>query len=258
MAALPRIAFHETAAAASALEEHGAVVLEGALPAELCREVIHRIDALQAAPWDAVNADGMDRYLCVFNRDAAWLRFLDRPGIIDTAEHVLGENCHVIGMTAWRCHPGFQGEPLHVDYLPITWPAHTLPATIRIPAFILTAHFYLHDIDQALAPTRVVAGSHRAGRAPFAGECTCEAQQPEPVLAAAGDVLLFRSDVWHSGSDNLTASRTRYLLQVHYGRREMAQHFVPFIDFRIDPAVLAAATPRQRRLLGDHSPGPYD
>jgi hypothetical protein len=71
-------------------------------------------------------------------------------------------------------------------------------------------------------------------------------------------VLFFRSDLWHSGSDNRTPNEIRYLLQVHYGRREMAQHFAPYLTWRFNPDVLAAATRRQRRLLGDHSAGAYD
>jgi ectoine hydroxylase-related dioxygenase (phytanoyl-CoA dioxygenase family) len=103
-----------------------------------------------------------------------------------------------------------------------------------------------------------VAGSHRAGRAPHAGETFWNGRSAEPVLAHAGDALVFRSDVWHAGSDNTSVDTVRYLLQVHYGRREMAQHFSPFIDWRFDPAVIAAASKRQRRLLGDHEPGAYD
>ena len=46
----------------------------------------------------------------------------------------------------------------------------------------------------------------------------------QPVLCRAGDVLMFRSELWHAGSNNRTADRTRYLLQVHYGRRMVAQN----------------------------------
>jgi hypothetical protein len=38
----------------------------------------------------------------------------------------------------------------------------------------------------------------------------------------------------------------------------MAQHFAPYLEWRFHPDVIAAATPRQRRLLGDHAPGPFD
>jgi ectoine hydroxylase-related dioxygenase (phytanoyl-CoA dioxygenase family) len=200
----------------------------------------------------------MDRYLCVFNRDPYWLQFTDRPGLIDLAEAALGADCHLIGMTAWRSHPGYRAEELHVDYLPFSNGDSALRASWRIPIFILTVHFYLNDVAADLAPTRIVPGSHRAARAPRDGDSAWQGHEPEIILARAGDALVFRSDVWHAGSDNRSQHDTRYLLQIHYGRREIAQHFSPFTQWRFNPAVLAAASKRQRRLLGDHEPGAYD
>lgn len=263
---IPRHALYETDAMLRALDQHGAVIVRGALDAGLCARARTAVDALKPVHWDEVHVDprglggghALDRYLCVFNRDPYWLQFLDRPGIVDLAEAALGTDCHVIGETAWRSHPRFRGEALHADYLPMTWPDNTLPETVRVPMFILTVHYYLCDVAPDLAPTRIIPGSHRAGRAPLADEHAWRGTAPQAVLASAGDALVFRSDVWHAGSDNTTRESVRYLLQVHYGRREMAQHFSPFTAWRFDPRVLAAATRRQRRLLGDHEPGPYD
>jgi ectoine hydroxylase-related dioxygenase (phytanoyl-CoA dioxygenase family) len=261
---VPELPLGATAPLACALDEAGCAIVRGALPLALCDRARSVIDALEPVHWDETHTDPrgggrfLDRYLCVFNRNPFWLPFLDRPGIVDLAEAVLGVDCHVIGMTAWRCHPGYRGDALHVDYAPVTWPADAMPDTVRVPVFVLTAHFYLNAVTADRAPTRIVPGSHRAGRAPRADEDGWGGITPVTVLANAGDVLVFRSDVWHAGSDNASADRVRYLLQVHYGRRAMAQHFSPFMDWRFAPAVLAAATPRQRRLLGDHEPGPYD
>jgi len=263
---IPRHALYETKAMLRALELQGAVLIPGALDASLSTTTRATIDALRATHWDEARDDprgfdggrALDRYLCVFNRDPFWLQFLDRPGIIDLAEAALGPDCHVIGETAWRSHPGFRGEPLHADYLPVTWPEGALPDAVRIPMCILTAHFYLCDVPAGLAPTRLIPGSHRAGRAPDADERDWQGVPAQAIVAREGDALVFRSDVWHAGSDNTTRDRVRYLLQVHYGRREMAQHFSPFMEWRFAPAVLAAASRRQRRLLGDHQPGPYD
>ena len=257
-------AVYEIEAMRDALEGDGCASMAGALTQEQCESAIARIDALEPLHWDEAHGRAgaadrrLDRYLNVFNRDPYWLQFIDRPGIIDLAESALGPDCHIIGETAWRSHPGFVGEPLHADYAPIAWPDGALPGALRIPMFVLTVHFYLTDVTADLAPTRVVAGSHRAGRAPNADETSWNGREAAAVLARAGDALVFRSDLWHAGSDNRTAERVRYLLQVHYGRREMAQHFSPYLDWRFNPAVLAAATKRQRRLLGDHDPGPYD
>jgi hypothetical protein len=256
-----RYAVYETHALASALDVDGYARVAAALTREQCETAKRRIDALEPLHWDETRDAGgreLDRYLNVFNRDPFWLGFLDRPGIIDLAEAVLGVDCHVIGETAWRSHPGYAGDPLHVDYAPLEWPEGALRNDVRIPAFILTVHFYLDDVTADLAPTRVVAGSHRAGRAPRAGETAWNGHDAQAVLAAAGDALVFRSDVWHAGSENRTASDVRYLLQVHYGRRDMAQRYGPHLAPRFEPRVLAAATKRQRRLLGEHEPGPYE
>jgi ectoine hydroxylase-related dioxygenase (phytanoyl-CoA dioxygenase family) len=259
-------AVYETQAMLAALDIDGCVFVPGALTAEQCESARRRIDALEPLHWDETHAVDdvgatdrrLDRYLNVSNRDAYWLQYLDRPGIIELAESALGADCHIIGETAWRSHPGSIGEALHADYLPLAWRTGELPDAVRIPVFIMTVHYYLSEVTTELAPTRIVPGSHRAGRAPRQDERAWQGHEPEIVLASPGDALVFRSDVWHAGSDNRTAASVRYLLQVHYGRREMAQHFSPYLDWRFDPSVLAAASRRQRRLLGDHEPGPYD
>jgi len=38
----------------------------------------------------------------------------------------------------------------------------------------------------------------------------------------------------------------------------VAQKFSPYLHFSFNPEVLAAATPRQRRLLGEHEAAEYD
>ena len=261
-----RYAVHETAEMLAALDVEGCAFVPRALTDAQCARARERIDALEPLHWDEAHGRSdfgradrhVDRYLNVFNRDAWWLQFLDRPGIIDLAEAALGADCHVIGETAWRSHPGYRGDPLHADYLPLTWPDGALPEPVRIPIFVLTVHYYLGDVDADLAPTLIIPGSHRAGRAPREGEDAWEGRAPQTVPAEAGDALVFRSDLWHAGSANASQESVRYLLQVHYGRRETAQHFSPYLEWRFDPAALAAASSRQRRLLGDHEPAAYD
>lgn len=214
------------------------------------------IDALEPLHWDFVGAT--DHYKNVFNRDPYWLHFIDREGVIDLAEGSLGFDCHIIGQTAWRSHPGHHGVGLHLDYLPMHWPEPGVPENVNVPMFLCTAHFYLSPQPTELCPTFVIPGSHRAGRKPLRSERHWRGRTPQPVLCEAGDVLFFRSDLWHSGSANLTTDQSRYLLQVHYGRREMAQHFSPYLDSEFNHEVLAACSDRQLRLLGDHRQGAYD
>lgn len=248
---------NETARHLADLHEWGFVLLPGVLDSERIAAVRAAIDCLQPIHWDYQGLVD-DHYKCVFNRDPFWLPYLDLPGVIELAEAALGADCHVIGQTAWRSHPGFVGAELHVDYLAMALPEALLAdPTFVLPMQICTAMLYLDDINADLCPTRVIPGSHQSGRTPKAGEDSWRGCHAEPVLCRAGDVLMLRSELWHAGSRNRT-DRSRYLLQVHYGRRMVAQKFSPYLRFRFNPTVLAAATPRQRRLLGEHAAAEYD
>ncbi|MFO0957564.1 MAG: phytanoyl-CoA dioxygenase family protein [Isosphaeraceae bacterium] len=253
---LPTYRPDEVGRMAAAMHEDGFVLIPKVLDAATVAEARDRIDRLQPLRWDFQGPT--DHYKNVFNRDPFWLSFLDRPGVIDVAEACLGSQCHIIGETAWRSHPGHRGVRLHLDYQAFEWPEGSWPEGVPIPMFLATAHFYLSPQHHRLCPTYVIPGSHRAGRRPARTDTHWQGRIPQAVLCEAGDVLFFRSDLWHSGSDNLMEETCRYLLQVHYGRREMAQHFAPYLDWRFHPGVIAECSPRQRRLLGEHPQGAYD
>jgi len=154
-----------TARRLQALHRDGVVLLPKVLDQAQIQRLRNAIDDLKPRHWDYSGL--LDHYKCVFNRHPLWLPFLDLPGVIELAEEALGVDCHVIGQTAWRCHPGFVGQPLHLDYLVMELPQRVLadPA-FELPMQICTAHLYPDDIDADLCPTWVVPGSHRAGRAP--------------------------------------------------------------------------------------------
>ena len=247
-----------TAERLAALHRDGFVLLPGVLEPSRIDQARAAIDRLSPVGLDYQGLVD-DHYKCVFNRAPFWLQFIDLPGVIELAEAALGSDCHLIGQTAWRSRPGFVCGELHVDYLVMELPESLLaePA-FQLPMQVCTAHLYLSDIDAALCPTLVIPGSHRAGRKPHPGERQWQGREAEPVLCQAGDVLFFRSDLWHAGSRNRSIERSRYLLQVHYGRRMVAQKFSPYLAWQFNPDVLAAATSRQRRLLGEHEPSEYD
>lgn len=246
-----------TSSRLQALHQQGFVLLPGVLAAPQIDALRAAIDRLQPQHWDYSGL--VDHYKCVFNRDPLWLPYLDYPGVIELAEAALGADCHVIGQTAWRSHPGFVGAELHLDYLVMELPPALLAdPSFELPMQICTAHFYLDDIDEDLCPTWVIPGSHRAGRKPRPGENQWQGVAAQAVLCRAGDVLMFRSELWHAGSRNRTPDRSRYLLQVHYGRRMVAQKFSPYLAWQFNPEVLAACSPRQRRLLGEHAEAEYD
>lgn len=263
--ALPLVAHENLSGQVSAMETEGFAYLPGVLDAAAVEVLRASMDRLTAIPesfdrhWTPEHRGYLNKSINnAFNRDPLFLPCLDQPGVIELAEAVHGEDCHVIGMTAWMTGPGRLDQRLHTDWLPLPLPEDILAdPRVRIPIFITTAHFYLDDLYPELGPTHFVPGSHRSGRAP-AGATHWNGVEEQSMLCKAGDAVHFRSEVWHRGTAN-TSSQTRYLLQVHYARRMITQKFPPYLNrFQFDEGILASATPRQRRLLGEHRQSSYD
>lgn len=263
---LPLTSYRELPDQVAAVHSDGYAYFPAQLDADQVAALRRAMDALTALPesydrdWQPPEHPYLNKSINnVFNRDPVFLPYLDMPGVIELAEALHGADYHVIGMTAWVTGPGRPDQRLHADWQPLEIPEDLMDdERIRIPVFITTAHYYLDDVDAALGPTAFVPGSHRAGRPPRAGETSWKGQEEQAILCRAGDVVLFRSEVWHRGTAN-TSRRTRYLLQVHYGRRMITQKFPPYLNrFRFAPEILERCTPRQLRLLGDHTQGSYD
>jgi len=248
-----------------AMSEDGYAYLPGVLNSAEITDLRAAMDRLEAIPasYDRHTLPAAGGFLNksinnVFNRDLLFLAYVDRSGVIELAEAVHGSDCHLIGMTAWLTGPGRPEQRLHADWQPLTLPPEVMSHPgVKIPIYITTAHYYLDDLTEELGPTQFIPGSHRAGRAPK-GDTSYQGLGPQSILCKAGDVVIFRSEVWHRGTAN-RSQQVRYLLQVHYAQRMITQKFPPYLNrFQFDEAILARATPRQRRLLGEHKPSNYD
>jgi len=249
-----------------ALEQDGYVYFPGVITADEVVELRDAMDRLEARPEEFDRHTDPDTHGFlnksinnVFNRDPVFLPYLDRPEVIGVVEAAHGADCHVIGMTAWMTGPGRPDQGIHVDWQPLELPEDILDdPRVEVPVYITTAHYYLDDIYKELGPTQFIPGSHRAGRRPSNGESTWRGIEPRSIMCSAGDAVLFRCEVWHRGTANMS-NRVRYLLQVHYAQRMITQKFPPYLNrFRFDPAILSRATGRQRRLLGEHVQSNYD
>lgn len=257
---LPLVPHPDLERRVKAIHDDGFVYFPGVISPQEVIQLRKQIDCLEEIPeyLDRTAEPWSRSFNNVFNRGEIFTQYLDKPEIIDLIEKIHGTDSHVIGMTAWITGPGRPDQSLHVDYLPISLPANLLEDFhVKVPIFITTAHYYLDDLYEALGPTKFVPGSHLSGRNPD-GETTWNGISAQSILCNAGDVLLFRSEVWHRGSAN-TSNQDRYLLQVHYAQRMISQKFPPYLNkFQFDEELLSRLTCRQRRLLGDHSPGNYD
>lgn len=248
-------------AAIRAMYEDGYVIFPGVLNRDEIAELRARMDAMGSQNdedyvvpgWCYNKHIGSD-----FPNNPDHLNYIDRPGIIEVVEaiHAGADDggCHVLGGSSWITGAG-RAMGIHVDYLPLSLPeaVHNDPG-IRVPIFISTAHFYLNDMVAELGPTLVVPGSHKAGRPPQ-DETTWHDITPKAVMVNAGDVCLFRSDLWHGAWRNTHPTERRYMLQVLYGCGYLGNRWYPAMQYEslYSPAVMAKATSRQRRLLGAKS-----
>lgn len=219
---------------------------------------------------DAAPDDDMFRYE-MLNRSAACQRALGNEKILEVVEPLLGEDCHVIANTAWRNPIGQKGahgsEMWHIDAGPhVPRPPGTpWPDDIPYPVFAIASHFLLMDSRIEDGPTGVIPGSHRSGRHPPFESMTdaalsCDGQSCLPLLARAGDVALFVSDLWHRRLPTQENEHGRYFLQVHYARRDIAQRLRPATESNqlSTEAAARAKTKRERSLIGLHEARFYD
>ncbi|TML43183.1 MAG: phytanoyl-CoA dioxygenase family protein [Actinobacteria bacterium] len=263
-------------AATEQLQREGYVVLPGVLsPAEtkaLGEDIERvfeeyppdeRVPGLAAEHWVPFRYE-------MLNRSEACQRAVAHPSILQVIEPLLGEDCHVIANTAWRqpeAESDHGGRFWHIDSGPHVPrdPAVAWDERIPYPVFAVAAHLFIWDCPIEAGATGIIPGSHTSGQAPPVdrmGDDDLEwrEQGAVPVVAAAGDVALFVSDVWHRRLASGPHGPGRFFLQCHYGRRDLAQRLRPTsaANHLSPEAVARAQTKRERTLIGLHRPFFYD
>jgi ectoine hydroxylase-related dioxygenase (phytanoyl-CoA dioxygenase family) len=249
------------------LETDGYAILRGVLtPEEVAALAAEMIAVFESSTPERGRADRAEFRYEMLNRSALSQASIGHPRILAVIEPLLGNDCHVIANTAWNNPPEFAGGPWHCDAGPHVPRPPDVPWDDRIPypVFALGAHILLRDVTAADGPTAVVPGSHRSGRlAPMdrIDDPTLDYDGRPPVLleGAAGDVAMFVSDAWHRGTP-ASGGTGRLFLQVHYGRRDLAQRIrtTAEVHHLSEEAVARATTPRERALVGLHDPFFYD
>lgn len=254
------------------LEQVGYAVLRGVFDtteiASLCeemRDVYARIPRDERGKLPA----GDHRYE-VLNRSAVAQKAIAHERILTVIEPLLGEDCHVIANTCWKNPAGNAapaGGPWHTDAGPHIPRPPGVPWDERIPypVFAVAAHLFLSDCPLEGGPTGVLPGSHTSGQAPPAGRehdptLTWEGRAVVPLVAFAGDVALFVSDLWHRRLPTLPGDPGRLFLQCHYGRRDIAQRLrtTEHVHQLSAEALARIGSERERTLLGLHPALFYD
>lgn len=264
-------------AASQQLEQSGYCVLREVLsPADVSALHAELSDVYTTTPADPRNprlsvAEREDFRYEMFNRSALAQKTIAHPRILEVIEPLLGEDCHIIANTCWRNPPRSQnrhgGGFWHIDAGPHIPRPPGIPWDPRIPypVFAIGAHIYVEDCGLESGPTGVIPGSHTSGQFPppdriMDMDLTYEGQAVEPLVARAGDVALFVSDVWHRRLPAGDDDRGRFFLQAHYGRRDLAQRVLTTHEVSQvrESARTRIGSEREARLLGLHPPFFYD
>ena len=263
-------------AAAEELEAQGFTVQRGVFSPDEVAALHSEISAVYEASEPDKRAPRHDAGMHMFrygmlNRSAACQQAVAHRGILDVIEPLLGEDCHVIANTAWRNPPSSEGlhggENWHIDAGPhvplpegVTW-----PADIPHPVFAVGVHIYLQECRLEDGPTGVIPGSHLSGRFPpreqaLDDELEYNGQGVIPLLTQPGDVGFFVSDVWHRRMPTQPGDQGRFFLQVHYGRRDIAQRIFTTeqVNHLSPQAIERADSERDRTVIGLHAPFFYD
>ncbi|HTL87278.1 MAG TPA: phytanoyl-CoA dioxygenase family protein [Acidimicrobiia bacterium] len=250
------------------LERDGWVLVRSVFsPSEVAQMRKEIDEAFENYPAERGRADNAEFRYEMLNRSAACQAAVAHPAILSVIEPLLGDDCHVIANTAWRNPPDFGGGPWHCDAGPHVPRPEGVPWDDRIPypVFAIGTHLYLQDCTRADGPTALVPGSHRSGRLPpfhlmKDENLSYDGRPPVLMETSAGDVAMFASDIWHRGLPAQDGGNGRYFLQVHYGRRDIAQRIRTTADVNhlSEDALARATTDRARTVVGLHTPFFYD
>lgn len=185
------------------------------------------------------------------------------PDLIDSVERLLGTPDVLLSQAAiWAKYAGTGDfdQGLHLDYRGNTLVVPRDDGSFRQVNMIL----YYTDVDATMGPTMVVPQSKTHDLPPWPThrprlKNPVLYENERPILAKAGDLLVFSMNTWHRASDMTAESGVRFS---HHMVWRAAEHgFQGYHQWSKHgeneelERFIAGATPRQRQVLGFPAPG---
>lgn len=223
-------------------ERDGFVRIPGALTDA---EVMRYRRAVDRVAAEHVSEGTMLHRLAFLGEDPSFVKLLDHRATLPLVRQVLGDNIH-----CYHCHldvhPGAETPRAvwlwHQDGGVMNRDLETSPR----PRLSVKVAFFLSDVS---IPGRgnlvVLPGSQRTDRMEPPADGSNDLPGAQPILASAGDAVMFDRRLWHMRSPN-TSDVTRRVLFLAYAYRWIR----PRDDMPIPADVVAGASPAQRQLLG--------
>jgi len=230
------------------LDEHGYVVLEGALTPDQANQLRDRSAELVNQEREAGGEyvyldDKSQRVWNLVNKGRIYEEMLQHTRVLELQEYLLGDDCILSSFTVNLIGPGSDGGRWHSDSPPLG----TFPDPLPPKAFCANTIYVLDDFTPENGATWMVPGSHRRSHRP---EPQGEYDDGIQLAAHKGDIVVFNGGTWHASGANHTASERMILLG--FFCRSFAK---PQQDlFRLaQPELVERATPTLKRLLGFES-----
>ena len=225
------------------LDQYGYAVLPGVLSDEELAAIRARLAERLAVEGDQAGLEvhqeaGTNRLADLVNKGPMFRPCFTEPRVLACVGHVLGD-FKLSSLNFREALPGQGLQALHADY------GGSAPAS----GFqVCNSIWLLDDFTADNGATRVVPGSHRAGRPAREALPDPAAAHPDEVqlIAPAGTVVVFNSHLWHGGTLN-RSDRPRRALHSYFTRRVNRQQ----LDQRryIRPETLAWLNPAARFVL---------
>ena len=246
-----------------AFEREGYLLVQNALTRDHVRELVDVVDRLRAGgeltdPETYAGATNRVQHKNPVDLDCAFVDLVDHPTTFPKVWGILGWNIYLYNnhlmLTPPQSEEGAHGPTgWHQDAGRTTMDMLELNVAARLS---LKVGYFLTDIPRPdMGNFWMIPGSHLQSGLRIRPGSAGMVPGAQPVVANAGDALIFDRRLWHSGSPNYS-STTRQALFYAYAYRWVRPYDSPL---RGDP-VLAATDPIRRQLLdtiGDEV-GPYE
>ncbi|MBA3691214.1 MAG: phytanoyl-CoA dioxygenase family protein [Actinobacteria bacterium] len=230
-------------------EREGYLLLPGALSRDEVGRLDQAVDRVWWAHRDAPPVRGAEalHLLAFLGSDEAFLELLDHPATLPIVAGLLGWNIFM-----YHCHLDVH-PPEPADSTP-RWRWHQDGGRQNVeleteprPRMSVKVAYFLSDCGEpGRGNFRVVPGSHRRNTLPRPVDgALADPGGAVPVLAGAGDAVIFDRRLWHMRSPN-QSELTRRALFIAYTYRWVR----PRDELQVRPELLAHITPVRAQLLG--------
>ncbi len=222
---------------------------------------------LRPGAFTAASGGVNQRVWMLVNKGACFVEAIAQPHVLQTVRHVLGDDFLVSSFTANIAKPGGVPMPLHTDQwwapeptrlgrrnLPVGSMQRTKfdhdeelsdPPPMIAPAACSNVLFMLNGMTEENGGTRIVPGSHLAGRHPDA-----ERDKDVATVAAEGPpgcAIITDGRVWHGTGANMGNSERHAMILTLCGPQYRPQENY---TVGLRPEVYANANEKVKALLG--------